>query len=61
MHILGSPIALPLSALPEGMENALAKQREACSPIPHPFDQLQLVDMALEDSIVLGEGQNLFI
>src|SRR5258708_55367 len=42
----------------EGMENPLAEQRETCSSIPHPFDQLQLVDMSLNQSIVLGESQS---
>ena len=39
------------------MENALAKQREACSSIPHPFNQLELVHVALNHSVVLGKGQ----
>lgn len=41
----------------EGMENSLAEQRDPCSSIPHSFDQLQLVDVTLNQSIVLGEGQ----
>jgi hypothetical protein len=40
------------------MEKALAEQRDACSSIPHPFDQLQFVDVALNQSVVLGEGQS---
>lgn len=39
------------------MENALAEQREARSSISHSFDQLELVDMALNQSIVLGKSQ----
>jgi hypothetical protein len=41
----------------KSMQDSLAEQRETCSSIPHPFDQLQLVDMTLNQSIVLGEGQ----
>ena len=40
------------------MENALAEQRETCSSIPHPFNQLELVDVALNQSVVLGKGQS---
>jgi hypothetical protein len=39
------------------MKKALAEQRDPCLSIPHPFDQFQLVDMTLNQSIVLGEGQ----
>jgi hypothetical protein len=39
------------------MKNSLAEQRDPCSSIPHPFDQLELVDMALNQSIVLGKSQ----
>jgi hypothetical protein len=40
------------------MKNSLAEQRDPCSSISHSFDQLQLVDMALNQPIVLGEGQS---
>jgi hypothetical protein len=43
-----------LSGLLQGMEDTLAQQGEACPAIAHTFDQLQIVDFALDDPITFG-------
>src|SRR5260370_41996409 len=40
------------------VEYALTKQGKSSSAIAHPFNQLELVHMALDDSIVLDQSQS---
>jgi hypothetical protein len=39
------------------VKSSLSQQRKSGSAIPHSFDQLELVDMALDHSIVLRKGK----
>src|SRR6266702_1971398 len=41
------------AVLLQGMQNTLTEQRESCTPIPHPFDELELVHFSLHQSVVL--------
>lgn len=42
------------------MEDALTKEGKARSAIPHPFQQFELVNLSLNDSIVLRQGEAVF-
>ena len=35
----------------QSMKNPLAKQRKACTPISHPFDQLELIHFSLNHNV----------
>ena len=46
-----------LPCLLQGMENALAKQREACPAVAHPFNELQLMHFSLDKTIARRQSQ----
>src|SRR6266699_1653271 len=48
--------ALPL----QRMENALAQEEEARSPVTHPLDELQFVDFSFDHPIASRQGQASF-
>jgi hypothetical protein len=42
------------------MENALAKEGKTCPAIPHPFQQLQFVDISFDHPIASWQGETRF-
>jgi len=42
----------------QGMEHPLTQERKSCPAIPHPFNQFELVHLALDETVVLGKGQS---
>ncbi|GAC1392158.1 MAG: hypothetical protein NVS4B11_02480 [Ktedonobacteraceae bacterium] len=39
------------------MKHSLTEERKACSPVAHAFNQFQLVDFPLNQSVVLGKRE----
>ena len=46
-----------LAGLLQGVENTLAQERKARSPIAHPLDEFQFVHFSLDDPIAGGPPQ----
>ncbi|GHO88526.1 hypothetical protein KSZ_65320 [Dictyobacter formicarum] len=49
-----------LPDLLQGVENTLAEERKARSPVAHPLDELQLIHFSLDDPIAGWQSQARF-